>query len=174
MDAGIFLHHRFEAAGAALRAGMAERALRHDDVALAADGVDQSLRHRRAHELVVGGDEAVHGDLVERRDERIHVDDGNSGIDHLADGRGERADAEGLNGDEIPFLRRHVVDRCPLLRRGELTVEPRHLDVEQLAPVFRRALALRAPGRLQPSIRKRRFERLARAQNVLRHRRRDA
>ena len=44
---GILLDDEFEALGAALRAGMAERALGHDDLALAADRVDERLGHRR-------------------------------------------------------------------------------------------------------------------------------
>ena len=55
---GYCLTTDVEALGAALRAGVAERALGHDDRALAADGVDQRLGHRRAHELVVGREEA--------------------------------------------------------------------------------------------------------------------
>ena len=53
-----------------------ECALGHDDLALAAEGGHQGLGDGRAHELVVGREEAVHVDLVERRDQRIHVDDG--------------------------------------------------------------------------------------------------
>ena len=77
-------------------------------------------------------------------------------------GCGQRADAEGLDGDEIPLLRGHVVDRGALLDGVELAVEPGHLDVEQLAPVFGRLLALRAPGRLQAGVGERRLERLLR------------
>src|ERR1043166_689672 len=44
---------------------MAERTLRHDDLALAAHGVAESLRHRRAHELVVRGQEGMDVDLIE-------------------------------------------------------------------------------------------------------------
>ena len=166
---GIFLHHRLEAARAALRAGMAERALRHDHRALAADRVDQRLGDRGAHELVVGREEAVDVDAVERRDQRVHVDHRDAGVDHLVDRRGQRADAERLDGDEVPFLRGHVVDRGALLDGVELAVEPGHLDVEQLAPVFGRLLALRAPGRLQAGIGERRLQRLARPAGLLAH-----
>ncbi len=65
LDAGILLDHRVEALGAALRAGMAERALGHDHLALAAELGDQRLGHRGAHELVVGREEAVDVDLVQ-------------------------------------------------------------------------------------------------------------
>ena len=152
----------FEALGAALCAGMAERALRHDDLALAADGVAERLRHRGAHEFIVGRQERVNVDLVERGDQRVHVDHGNAGVDHLLHRLGQRADAERLDGDEIPFLRGHVVDRGALLDRVELAVEPGDLDVEQLAPPFRRLLALGAPGRLQAGIGERRLQRLLR------------
>ena len=91
-------------------------------------------------------------DLVERRDQRVHVDDRDAGVDHLLDRRGQRADAEGLDGDEIPFLRGHVVDRGALLDGVELAVEPGDLDVEELAPIFGGLLALGAPGRLQAGI----------------------
>src|SRR5438128_2221731 len=86
-----------------LTAWIAERALGHDDLALAADRVAERLRHRRAHELIVGRQERMNLDLVERGDQRVHVDHGNAGIDHLLHGLGQRADAEGLDGDEIPF-----------------------------------------------------------------------
>src|SRR5688572_2890324 len=56
---------------------MSERALRHDDHALAADGVHERLCDRGAHELVVGSKEREDVDLIERRDQRVHV---NSGI----------------------------------------------------------------------------------------------
>ena len=88
---------------------------------------------------------------------------GNAGFDHLVDRRGQRADAERLDGDEIPLLRGHVVDRRALLDGVELAVEPGHLDVEQLAPIFRRLLALRAPGRLQAGVGERGLQRLRRA-----------
>ncbi len=75
-------------------------------------------------------------------------------------GVGERADAKGLDGDEIPLLGRHVVDRGALLGGVELAVEPGDLDVEQLAPVLGGPLALRAPGRLQAGVGERCLERL--------------
>src|SRR5262249_5923820 len=59
---------------------------------------------------------------------------------------------ERLDGDEIPFLRRHVIDRSALLDSVKLTVEPGHLDVEELAPVLGGGLALRAPGGLKAGI----------------------
>ena len=94
----------------------------------------------------------MHVDRVERRDQRVHVDHRNAGVDHLVHRRGQRADAESLNRDEIPLLRGHIVDRGALLDGVELAVEPGHLDVEQLAPILGRLLALGAPGRLQPGI----------------------
>ena len=75
-------------------------------------------------------------------------------------GCGQRADAEGLDRDEVPLLRGHVVDGGALLHRVELAVEPGHLDVEELAPVFGRLLALGAPGGLQAGIGEGRLERL--------------
>ena len=50
-------------------------------------------------------------DGVERRDQGVHIDNRNAGVDHLVDRRGQGADAERLDGDEIPLLRGHVVDR---------------------------------------------------------------
>ena len=161
LDLREFRHDRLEAARAALRAGMAERALRHHDRAFAVDRVDERLGDRGAHELVVGREEGMDVDRVERRDQRVHVDDRNAGVDHLVDRRGQRADAERLDGDEIPLLRGHVVDRRALLDGVELAVEPGHFDVEQLAPIFRRLLALGAPGRLQAGVGEGRLERLA-------------
>ena len=108
-------------------------------------------------------------DRVERRDQRVHVDDRNAGVDHLVDRRGQRADAEGLDGDEVPLLRGHVVDRRALLDGVELAVEPGHFDVEQLAPIFRRLLALRAPGRLQAGVGEGGLQRLRRHAGFLGH-----
>ena len=56
----------------------------------------------------------------------------------------------------------HVVDRRALLDRVELAVEPGDVDVEQLAPIFGRLLALRAPGGLQSGVGERGLERLIR------------
>ena len=56
---------------ALLKSLVAERALGHDDLALAADRVAQRLRHRGAHELVVGGEERMDVDLIERRNQRV-------------------------------------------------------------------------------------------------------
>ncbi|MHC2371955.1 hypothetical protein ACVIQT_006603 [Bradyrhizobium diazoefficiens] len=168
LDAGKLLDDVVEALGAALRAGMAERALRHDDLALAAHGVAERLRHRGAHELVVGSEEGVDVDLVERSNQRVHVDHGRAGVDHLLHGLGEGADAEGLDRDEIPFLRGHVVDRGALLHRIELAVEPGDFDVEQLAPEFRGLLALRTPGSLEAGVGERRLQRLLRSSDFSR------
>src|SRR5579872_3364847 len=52
LDLREFRHDRVEALGAALRAGVAEGALSHDDVAFAVDGVDQRLSDGSAHEHV--------------------------------------------------------------------------------------------------------------------------
>ena len=142
---------------------MAERTLRHDDLALAAHGVAERLRHRGTHKLVVRGKKGMDVDLIKWRDQRVHVDDGCAGADHLLHGLGQGADAERLDGDEIPFLRGHVVDRGALLDRVELAVEPGDLDVEQLAPPFRRLLALGAPGGLQACIGECRLQRFLRS-----------
>ena len=159
---GILRHDSMEALRAPLSAGVAERALGHDDRALAVDSVDQRLGDGRAHKLVVRSEVGKDIDGVERRDQRIHVDDRNAGVDHLVDRGGQGADAERLNGDEIPLLRGHVVDRRALLDRVELAVEPGDVDVEQLAPIFGRLLALRAPGRLQSGVGESGLERLFR------------
>ena len=100
--------------------------------------------------------------LVERGDQRVHVHHRDAGVDHLLDRRGERADAEGLDRDEVPLLRGHVVDGGALLDGVELAVEPGHVDVEQLAPIRGRLLALGAPGGLKAGVREGRLERLAR------------
>jgi hypothetical protein len=55
----------------------------------------------------------------------------------------QRVDAEWLDGDEVPFLVRHIFDRSALLGIGKFAIEPGHVDVKQLAPVFGRPLALR-------------------------------
>ena len=152
LDLREFRHDRLEAARAALGAGMAERALRHHDRAFAVDRVDERLRHRRAHELVVGREERMDVDLSSGA---ISVSMSMTGMPAsiiLLTGAGQRADAEGLDGDEIPLLRGHVVDRRALLDGVELAVEPGDLDVEQLAPIFRRLLALGAPSRLQAGV----------------------
>ena len=104
LDVGILLDHRVEALGAALGAAMSECTLGHDDLALAAQCADEGLRHGGAHELVVGGEEGVHVDLIERRDQGIHIDHRCAGVDHLLHRLGQGTDTEGLNGDEVPFL----------------------------------------------------------------------
>ena len=152
LHVGEFLDHRLEALGAALRTGMTERSLRHDDLTLAAQLVDKGLGHRSAHELIIGGEESVDFDRVERGDQRVEIHDGNAGIDHLFDRRRQCANAEGLDGDEIPLLRGHVVDGRALFHRIELAIEPGHFHVEELAPVFGGLLALGTPGGLQAGI----------------------
>ena len=139
---------------------MAESTLGHHDLARTADRVDERLRDRAAHELVIRCQETVHAALLERHDQRVHVDDGDAGIHHLVDRIGQGADAEGLDGDEVPFLRGHVVDGGALLGSAEFAVEPGDLDVEELAPEFRGLLALGAPGRLQSGVREGRLQRL--------------
>jgi hypothetical protein len=66
---GIALHDGIEAARTPLRAGMAERALGHDDRALAADRLHQRLGDGGAHEFIVGRQEAVDVEAIERRDQ---------------------------------------------------------------------------------------------------------
>src|SRR6202042_2729544 len=88
------------------------------------DRGDERLSDRSAHIYVVGSEKGEDVDGVERRDQRVHVDDRNAGLDHLVDRSGQGADAERLDGDEIPLLRGHVVDRGALLDRVELAVEP--------------------------------------------------
>jgi hypothetical protein len=66
--------------------------------------------------------------------QRVHVDHRDSPVDHPVDGIGQRADAEGLDGDEIPVLGRHVVDGGTLPGRAQLAVEPGDLDIEEPAP----------------------------------------
>ena len=99
-----------EALGAPLRAGMAERALRHDHLALAVDRIDEGLGDGSTHELVVGREEGVDVNLIERSNKGVHVDDGRTGVDHLLHGLGQCADTKRLDRHEIPLLRRHVVD----------------------------------------------------------------
>jgi hypothetical protein len=64
-------------------------------------------------------------------------------------------------------------DRGALLLRGQFAVEPGHVHIEQLAPVFRRLLALCAPRRLQTGIGESRLQRLFRPGRHLRQRRVD-
>ena len=138
-----------EAARTALRTGMAERSLRHDDRASSTDRVNERLGHDGAHEFIVGSEKRVYSDLIEWRDQRIHVDDGNSRLNQSVDRRCQRVDLDGLNGDEIPVARRDLLQRSSLLDRGEPTVEPRDVDVEQLSPELGGLFSLRAPGHLQ-------------------------
>ena len=114
--------------------------------------IDERLGHRGAHELVVGREKAMDVDLSSGA---ISVSMSMTGMPAsiiFLTGCGQRADAERLDGDEIPFLRGHVVDGGALLDGVELAVEPGHLDIEQLAPLFGRLLALGAPGGLQPGV----------------------
>jgi hypothetical protein len=141
-----------EALRAALRASVSERALSHDDRALAVDGVDQRLGDGRTHEFVVRGEESQDVDAIERRDQRIHVDDSNPGFDQLVNRSVQGTDAGCLNGDEVPLLRSHIIDRGALRDAVKLAIEPGDVDVEQLAPIFSRLLALRTPCRLQARI----------------------
>ena len=125
--------------------------------------VDQRLGHRRAHELVVGRRKLW---TLILSSGAISVSMSMTGMPAsiiFLTGCGQRADAEGLDRDEVPFLRGHVVDRGALLDGVELAVEPGDLDVEQLAPVLGRLLALGAPGGLQAGIGEGGLERLLRA-----------
>ena len=117
-DAGILLDDLVETRGPALGAGVAGGALGHDDLPLSAEARDQRLRDGGAHELVVGGEEGVDLDLVQRRDQRVHVDDGDAGVDHLLHRLDQRVDGEGLDGDEVPLLRRHLVEGVAAAWRG--------------------------------------------------------
>src|SRR6202044_1482546 len=120
LDLREFRDDLVEALRPPLSAGVAERPLSHDDRAFAVDRVDERLSDRSAHIYVVGREKGEDVDGVERRDQRVHVDDRNAGLDHLVDRSGQGADAERLDGDEIPLLRGHVVDRGALLDRVEL------------------------------------------------------
>ena len=101
----------------------------------------------------------MHVDLVEGRDERVHVDDRHARFDHLLDRRLQRADTKGLDGDEVPFLVCYVFDCGKLLGVRKRAIKPGHLDVEELAPVFGRLLALGAPTYLQTNIGERGLQR---------------
>src|SRR5262249_37806734 len=79
----------------------------------------------------------------------------------------QRTDAESLDGDEVPFLRGHVVDGGALLHGIKLAIEPGYLDVEELAPIFGGLLALRAPCRLQTGIGEGSLQRLLRSAGFL-------
>ena len=120
----------------------------------------------------------MHLDLVERRDQRIHGDDRDAGLDHLLNRRGQRIDGECLDGDEVPFLTGHGIDRGALFGGGKLAVEPRHVNIIQLAPIFGRLLALSTPAHLQTDIREGGLQRLLRSAGHFAHlggeRRRDA
>ncbi len=85
---GTVRDHRLEALGAALCAGVAERALGHDDLALAAHRlVTSALVTEAPMNSLSGREEGVDVDRVERRDQRVHVDDRGAGVDHLLDRR---------------------------------------------------------------------------------------
>jgi hypothetical protein len=56
----------------------------------------------------------------------------------------------------------HVFDCGTLLGIGQLAIEPGHVDIEQLALVLCRLLALRAPAYLQTDIGERGFQRFLR------------
>ena len=109
------------------------------------------------------------GDCSRRGNQRVHGDDRRAGIDHFLDRIGERADAEGLDGDEIPLLGGHVVDGGALLGGCELAVEPGDLDIHQLGPGFSSLLALGAPGGLKAGVREGRLHRFAGWRQGLRH-----
>jgi hypothetical protein len=79
----------------------------------------------------------MHVDLVKRGDQRVHIDDRHACIDHLLDRCPQRVDAEWLDGDEVPFLVRHIFDRSALLGIGKFAIEPGHVDVKQLDPSIR-------------------------------------
>jgi hypothetical protein len=162
-DIGISRDDGLEAARTALSAGMAERSLRHDDRASSIDRLGERLGHDGAHEFVVGSEKRVDSNLIEWRDQRIHVDDGNSRLNQSIDRRSKRVDLDGLNGDEVPVARRDLLQRSSLLGHGEPTVEPRDIDVEQPAPELGGLFSLRAPGHLQADVRERCPKRFLRA-----------
>ena len=135
LDTGKLVDDRLEAFGASLRAGMSERALRHDDRALAADGVHERLCDRGAHELVVGSKEREDVDLIERRDQRVHVNHRDPGLNHPDDRRGDRVDVHRLDGDEVPLFGRDLLDESQLFHGRQLS-QPGDVDVEQPAPVL--------------------------------------
>ena len=146
------LHDVLEGFRSSLDGRETERSGRHDDVALAVQRVDERLGHGSPHEVVVGGQSRVNVDLVVGRNEGVDRYDRNALGDHLVDGVGQGPLGQRLDGDEVPVLRRHVLDGRPLARRAQLAVEPCDVDVEQLAPVFRCFLPLRAPRDLKPGV----------------------
>ena len=109
------------------------------------------------------------GDCSRRGNQRVHGDDRGAGIDHFLNGIGERADAEGLDGNEIPLLGGHVVDGRALLGGCEFTVKPGDLNIHQLGPGFSSLLALGAPGCLKTGVREGRLHWFAGWRQSLRH-----
>src|SRR5215471_14954986 len=67
-------------------------------------------------------------DLVERANQCIQIDDWNARFDHLVDGHAQSVDAVRLNGDKVPSLARHFLNRSALLGIGKLAVKPRDVD----------------------------------------------
>ena len=51
-------------------------------------------------------------------------------FDHLFDRRGPPVDAVRLDGDEVPFLVRHVFNCGALLGIGQPAIEPSHVNVK--------------------------------------------
>ena len=62
-------------------------------------------------------------------------------VNHPIDRRHEGVDLDGLNGDEIPVARRHLLHRGQLLCRGEFGIEPCDVHVEQFSPELGRSLS---------------------------------
>ena len=162
LDIGIFRKRLVEACGAALRAGVAERALGHDHVALAADALEQRVGDDRAHQDVVRLQEGGDPDII-LGDGRVHLDDRDALADHLLDRVDQRVDAEGLDGDEIPLLGGHVVDRLALLVDAQAAVKPGDLDAQPLAPLLGGRFALGAPCRAQAGVGKGRSQGFAKS-----------
>ena len=118
------------------------------------DRIDERLGDHGTHEFIVRSQKRVDPDLIEWRDQRIHVDDGNPFRNHPINRLRKRIDLDGLNSDEVPFARRHLVQGGSLLARGESAVEPRDVYVVQPAPELGGLFSLCAPRHLQANVRK--------------------
>ncbi len=119
------------------------------DLAGAFHLVDQTLHDRFGHEDVVRGDEGQHAEalqILERGDQRVHIDDRHAGFGQGLDRLDERANGARLDRHEVPFLGDELVELGPLCLRVEFAVEPRNLDAEQPGHPPRRFFTLCVPG----------------------------
>ena len=154
LDTGKLVDDRVEASSAALRAGMSERAcvmmiVPWPPIASASAWVTAAPMNSLSGARNVRTSIC---DLIERRDQRVHVDHRDPGLDHPDDWRSDRVDVHRLDGDEVRPFRCNLLDESQLFRGRELGIEPGDVDVEQPTPVLGGLFPLRAPGDLQADV----------------------